>query len=362
MHRLLTDGPAVGVVPVLAGDRRLLTGRWAAAVARRWLLAAADPTDHVMAGVPARSVPRAMPPGRVLLERDGAWVLGQVGLLDGDLAAVRATGGRGGTPGVGPAPVVPALPRHLTLDGLEAYRRGHRARPAPASPPSASPAPGVPEVSDVSEDVALGVGGSEAGPVSLDLSGGSCWLVVGAPGSGRSTTLVTLATSALGAGRAVVALAPPRSPLARWALAAGAPCPDAGDAAAVERSLRGAASSARPGGGDAAVLVLLDEIGHVVGRPGEDVLLAALGGPRPVAVVAAGDGEDVLGAFRGLAVALRRSRRALLLHPVAPGAGEVAGVRLVPPPPGPPGRALLIASGRTTTVQVACTDDPREPA
>ena len=341
VHRLLTDGPAVGVVPVLAGDRRLLTGRWAAAATVRWLLAAADPTDHVMAGVPVRAVPRTMPPGRVLLERDGGWVLGQVGLVTGSLRA----SGTGGTPRSGP-PEVPALPAHLTLDGLRALVR------RPESAPS-SPAAG---------DVALGVGGSEAGVVSLGLAGGSCWLVVGAPGSGRSTALVTLATSAREAGRAVVALARPGSPLARWALAAGAPCPDVDEAAAVDRALGEAALATRPDGGGTtgrsdAALVLVDDVGHVAGRSGEDVLLAALEGPRPVAVVAAGDGEDVLGAFRGLAVALRRSRRAVLLHPVAPGAGEVAGVRLAPPPPGPPGRALLLASGRTTTVQVACAED-----
>ena len=349
VHRLLTDGPAVGVVPVLAGDRRLLTGRWAAAVTTRWLLAAADPTDHVMAGVPARSVPRAMPPGRVLLERDGGWVLGQVGLLDGPLTACQTAG----TSRVGPAPEVPALPRHLTLVGLGARSGGNGTGPA-----GGPPAPG---------DVPLGAGGSEAGVVSLDLSGGSCWLVVGAPGSGRSTTLVTLAASARRAGRTVVALARPRSPLARWAVAAGVPCPGAGDAAAVGRALHEAAPAAggatgHGGDGTGAVLVVVDEVAHVAGRHGEDVLLAALEGSLPVAVVAAGDGEDVLGAFRGLAVALRRSRQAVLLHPVAPGAGEVAGVRLVPPPPGPPGRAVVIASGRTTTVQVACVEDASSPA
>ena len=348
VHRLVTDGPAVGVVPVLAGDRRLLAGRWAAAATVRWLLAAANPTDHVVAGVPARSVPRTMPPGRVLLERDSGWVLAQVGLLAGPLTASTTAG----TARSGP-PEVPALPRHLTLDGLRA--RG--------------PAPGADPSSEEAGDVALGVGGSGAGVVSLDLSGGSCWLVVGAPGSGRSTALTTLAASARGAGRTVVALARPRSPLARWALAAGVPCPDVGDAAAVADAVREAAAgiaavrAAQHGdGGTDAVLVLVDDVGHVAGRPGEDVLLAALEGPRPVAVVAAGDGDDVLGAFRGLAVALRRSRQAVLLHPVAPGAGEVAGLRLVPPPPGPPGRAVVVASGRTSTVQVACTGDASGPA
>lgn len=361
VHRLTTDGPAVGVVPVLAGDRRLLAGRWAAAVGQRWLLAAADATDHVMAGVPSRSVPRTMPPGRVLLERDGAWVLGQVALLEdassqGLAGSVGTRDGPGapGRAGVGPAPAVPALPRTLSTTAL-----GLRWR----SRTPVGPAPGTPG------DVAIGVGGDGAGVVALDLSGGSRWLVVGAPGSGRSTALTTLAALAHGAGRAVVVIAPHRSPLARWARGAGLARPDAGDASAVRRALDGAATSrpsvgadagAAPGGG--AVLVLVDDLEHLGGRAGEDVLLAALEGAHPVAVVAAGSGEDVLGAFRGLAVALRRSRRALLLHPVAPGSGEVAGLRLVPPPPGPPGRALLVASGRTTTVQVARAEGSPEPA
>ncbi len=131
VHRLLTDGPAVGVVVVLAGDRQLLGGRWGPVVARRWLLAATDPTDHVMAGVPSRDVPSRMPAGRVLVVGgEAGTVVGQIGLLAGGTIAAgpaaplsvhaTATGHHGAPP-----PRVPGLPSRLGLtEVLERHRRG----------------------------------------------------------------------------------------------------------------------------------------------------------------------------------------------------------------------------------------------
>ncbi len=169
-----------------------------------------------------------------------------------------------------------------------------------------------------------------------------------------------------------------RSPLRTWARGAGVSAVTSDDAeglraALVENALEGRGSATPTGAADgrglvesaapeeapaaSATVVLVDDVERVAGGPVDDVLCAALDGALgPCAVVAAGSPEDVVSAYRGVLPAMRRSRRALLLHPVPPGAGEVGGVRLPPPRPGPPGRAVLLRGGRTSAVQLACPD------
>ncbi|MGF1663414.1 MAG: FtsK/SpoIIIE domain-containing protein, partial [Kineosporiaceae bacterium] len=68
---LLRDAGAVRVAIALAGARDLLADRSATIGRVRVLLRPADPADAALAGVPARALPRAMPPGRCLVTGTG---------------------------------------------------------------------------------------------------------------------------------------------------------------------------------------------------------------------------------------------------------------------------------------------------
>jgi len=126
--RLLTDGPAVGVVTAVTGDRSLLLSRCAPLVPQRLLLALADAGDAVLAGVPARAVPRRMPPGRALVVGDDEALVteAQVASVGGarDSASRRAgvdelAAWARARWGAGPGPWrVPEMPGHVRVTAV----------------------------------------------------------------------------------------------------------------------------------------------------------------------------------------------------------------------------------------------------
>lgn len=69
--RVLREGPAVGVVATLTGDRSLLLGKVASLLPRTWALRLNDPADLLMTGLRPGQVPRDQPPGRMVGVRDG---------------------------------------------------------------------------------------------------------------------------------------------------------------------------------------------------------------------------------------------------------------------------------------------------
>jgi S-DNA-T family DNA segregation ATPase FtsK/SpoIIIE len=85
-----------------------------------------------------------------------------------------------------------------------------------------------------------------------------------------------------------------------------------------------------------------------------DLLSAPVGAAakRPV-VLGAGTAPDLAGAFRGPAVALRRTRTVLFLRPAA-GDAELLGLRIPRSPlPPRPGAGWLVTPATTTRLQVA---------
>jgi DNA segregation ATPase FtsK/SpoIIIE, S-DNA-T family len=96
-------------------------------------------------------------------------------------------------------------------------------------------------------------------------------------------------------------------------------------------------------------VVVADDL-TLLPEPVADLLAPAAGG---VLVLAAGTATELAGAFRGPAVALRRSRTALLLHPSA-GDAELLGLRTPRTPlPQRPGAGWLVTPAGATRVQVA---------
>ena len=321
--RLLRDGGAAGLTCVVTADRAVPGSRLAAAASTRLVLPLPDRADYAVAGVPPRAVPGSRPPGRAVVGEDAA---------ECQLALPREWGPSSSGPATdaaGPATADPAisvvaLPADPVLDLAEAGEGGLW--------------------------LAVGPGDDDGRTVGLDLLRSGGLLVVGPPGSGRSSALRAFTAHCRRAGARVLQLG-------------GGPGSD--------RTAR--ADPDRPGEADAVTVGIGDVEGLLVwaaaaaGRPSvvvaDDVTalpeamadaVASLAGPgRDLLVLAAGGAPDLAGAFRGPTVALRRSRTALLLRPTAAD-GQLLGIRLPRTPlPPRPGSGWLVTEGSARRVQVA---------
>jgi S-DNA-T family DNA segregation ATPase FtsK/SpoIIIE len=202
----------------------------------------------------------------------------------------------------------------------------------------------------------VGPGGDDGQPVGLDLLRSGGLLVVGPPGSGRTSSLAAFARHCRSAGMPVLHLVPPtragsaRSSAAsdpeRRAVAGGPPGDRVSvtDAPALHAWV--AASAERP------AVVVADDV-TALPEPTADVLTTVCGAGGNLIVLAAASAADLAGTFRGPTVALRRNRTVLLLRP-APGDAELLGLRIPRAPlPVRPGAGWLLFGGSVTRVQVA---------
>jgi S-DNA-T family DNA segregation ATPase FtsK/SpoIIIE len=186
----------------------------------------------------------------------------------------------------------------------------------------------------------VGPGGDGGAAVGVDVHRTGGLLVVGPPGSGRSAALEAFARHCASAGRAVVQLVdspappPPRGQPHRL---------DRADVDALRTWLAGP-------GGQPPPVVVADDLTSLP-DPVAD-LLGSLPS-RGAVLLAAGTAAELAGSFRGPAVALRRSRTALLLRP-APGDAELLGLRTPRTPvPARPGAGWLVSGTDAVRVQVA---------
>jgi S-DNA-T family DNA segregation ATPase FtsK/SpoIIIE len=327
---LLRDGRRAGLRAAVAGGRSLLTAPVAALLGERLVLAMADPADAVLAGVPLRCLPERMPPGRGSALPAGSRthpVEVQVALPPPPPPPTeRRDPPVAGATGPWRVPVLP---------GRVPWQELHDRRTGPAAP---------------TDWALVGLGGDDVTPVGLPVDGPTGALVVGPGGSGRSTALVCLARSLAAAGRRpVLVTADPRAA----AVAAGHgvavldPFGPTGDAVALLAD--------RPDS-----VVLVDDPGSEPGSALEDPLLSWLDGTAPSAahrrrlrLVAACDPSGMAAGYRGVLAVARAGRTGLLLGATGPADAAAFGLRTGTAPPAPPGRGLVIAAGRTLTVQVA---------
>jgi S-DNA-T family DNA segregation ATPase FtsK/SpoIIIE len=315
--RLIRDGAAAGLTCVATTDRALPGSRLAAAAQRRLVLPLPDLADYAVAGLRPGAVPAHRPPGRALLADDAAEC--QLAL---PLPIVPGPGGSTSSPGGrGPLRIVelppdPVLERYLGGVSVSHRRNGGRL------------------------PVVLGPGGDEGHPVVLDLASTGGLLVVGPPGSGRSSVLGALSGQLRELGAPLLRLSPGGTPADEFG----------GDTALDPRDTAGIAAWLAAAGPGTAVVVA-DDVGSAQEWPG----LAALpaGGGRGPVLLVAGAAADLAGHYQGPLAALRRTRQGLLLVP-GPVDADLLGIRLPRTPlPVRPGSGWLAGPHGLQRVQVA---------
>lgn len=348
---------------VVLVSARPLAGTLAPLVGRRLVLCSASRQDDVARGVPTALAGLGSIPGRGVWFGDGDPLVGQVALggatLDavGTGSGVAAVDARGPDSGRDPArasrparivavpaqvSVVDLLPRDL--HGPDRDRRSGCRPEAPSGRAAHANGPGGPDAQQ--RTVAIGLGGPDAEVRHLDVARGA--LVVGPPGSGRSTALA-LVCAGLGPGRLLV-------------IARDGPLLDVAAAhrvhelapAAVRSALdaldaHGAGRSREPW---TIVVDDLEVLAQTCPAEAELLLPSAASG----SVVAAAATGSAAAAMRGPLAALRAVRTGVVLAPGTPGSSDVFGSPLTwftEPGPCGAGRGVLVHGRHVELVQLA---------
>lgn len=191
----------------------------------------------------------------------------------------------------------------------------------------------------------VGAGGDSLSPMGIDLlAQGPGAIIAGPARSGRSSALMTAASSLIAQGTPVIAVVPRRSPL---------------------RELRGALAILDGNGtglqdltaGRDRYVVVVDDAELInpdapLGQALEDILRTGRDGDH--ALLLAGSTGDLATSYRGFVAETRKSRTGVLLAVQSPADGDLFTVRLPRGAVGgPPGRGLLITTGTVQPVQAA---------
>ncbi len=329
---IANDGRPVGVHLLLSADRpSAVPSALGSAIQTRVTLRMADPNDYAILGVPTDVLRASSPPGRGLLRGAEVQVamLGTEPDVGSQAAAIRRFAAAMRRAGVVPAPPVRKLEDRVPQDSLAGERDG------------------LP---------VLGRGSDDLEPFPFDPRG--AFLVMGPPGSGRTTALHALAV-ALRRWRPAIPLyyfGSRRSRLAAlplWTDTATGAEEIAERARTLTDTLAGAA-------GPAAVFV--ENLGGLHNSVADVPLAALLRQCLEQDLFVVGEGEtSTLGAGGpGLIGTIRSGRQGIALAPATEDGLSV--MRTAVPPrlsraDFPPGRGLYVAGGRTAVVQVALPEE-----
>lgn len=324
VHDLVRDGRAAGIIVLLAGDRELVSARFTAAVPNRLYFPAGATEESRLAwprlpeteavkgrAVAVGPVAGAEPSACQLFERNASGGVSPPLEQVGWQAAVRAPSHR-------PFRVEP-LPALVTVDALLAQAadsHGGRLAETPLT--------------------LLGLAGDEPAPTGFRIPPAGVIAVLGGPASGKTNALHAI--EELNAG------------------AAGWLQPKAGEdpCGFWNRCL----AAARTGELSGQRVLLVDDADRLPPRTVRDV--ADLHGLGHAVVFAALPGP-LLSQRVPLAAEARSSGAGLLLCPRSLSDGDLFGVRFEVEPHAPPGRGVLIESGRASALQVARARSCRTP-
>ncbi|WP_432090578.1 FtsK/SpoIIIE domain-containing protein [Streptomyces sp. NRRL F-5630] len=338
LQALLREGASAGLHLVLTGDRQLLLGRLASLTEEKYALRLADRADYSLLGIPPRSLPAHIPPGRAFRAESGTET--HFALLDAPPEGRAQTGALTalGTAATARDQAVPASRRPFRLDALPSridFAEAWKLRPRDRGPLWAL----------------AGVGGDTLTALGPDLGTAPPAFVVAGPArSGRSTALCSLARSLLAHGTRLLLVTPRPSPLRDLAPQAQALFTGPGlKAADLEAALDLA---------EGPTAVLVDDAEALTDCDASPVLTRLLreGSALGRALVLAGDEDEICAGFSGWQPEARTARRGLLLSPRSPAAGDLAGLRLTRTETGGPvipGRGLLhLGDGEAVRVTV----------
>lgn len=343
---MMREAASAGIHLVLTGDRTLLVGRIATLTEDKYGLRLADRSDFTTLGIPARKVPEEIPAGRGYRNESGTET--QFALLAKD------------TTGQSQAAALAAIGKAATARDAEVPRaqRPFRVDSLP-SQVSFTDAWEMrdPDASRSRLWALAGIGGDEITGFGPDLADGVPAFVIAGPAkSGRSTVLMNFAQSFLAQGVRLVVAAPRQSPLRQLDGLEGVVKVFTGEDID-EDDFEEIIDSASPSL-DEPVVVLVDdgEILEDLDAESHMKRIVSRGAERGLALVIAGDEEDVCSGFSGWQVDAKKARRGILLSPQESSSGDLIGVRLSRSMVGGqvvPGKGMLhLGDGELRTVMV----------
>jgi S-DNA-T family DNA segregation ATPase FtsK/SpoIIIE len=323
---IAADGRQVGVHLIVSSDQRTgVNAALASAIQSRVVLRMATSDDYGLLGVPYDVLGPLAPPGRGLIGEAEVQVASLGGTTDvvRQAAAVHAFGDSMRKSGVVPAAPIKALSDRVLLNDLPYAAEG---RPT------------------------VGLSSASLAPIGFDATG--AFLVSGPPLSGRTSTLLTLATSLRrwSPGLDLYYFGPARSPLARLAIwtqsATGDRIVDTAQAVAQQISSR---LSDTP-----AAAVFIEDVASFANGPTDSALSELVKTCLAMDSLVVAEGESsTLGGGAGLVGLVKRDRAGLALQPdQGDGAIYRTNFPRVNRNAFPPGRALLVHAGRAETVQI----------
>lgn len=335
---MMREGASVGIHMVITGDRQLLVGRVSSLTEDKYGLRLADRSDFSMLGIPARKVPEEIPPGRAYRNESG--IETQFALLaednsgQGQAAAITAIGERAtardaDVPRTRRPFRVDTLPSRISFDEAWELRD--------------------PEASRSKLWALVGVGGDELMGHGPDLAQGVPTFVIAGPAkSGRSTVLMNFARSYLSQGVRLIIAAPRQSPLRQLEGNEQVLKVYTGDDID-EDEFEEFIDASEPSVENPIVFLIDDgELLEDADAEPQFKKLISRGAERGLALVIAGDEEDVCSGFSGWQVDAKKGRRGILLSPQDSSSGDLIGIRLSRSMVGGqvnPGKGMLHLSG-----------------
>ncbi|MEU1128413.1 FtsK/SpoIIIE domain-containing protein [Streptomyces sp. NPDC005900] len=341
---IMREGASVGIHMVMTGDRQILVGRISSLTEDKYGLRLADRSDFSMLGIPARKVPEEIAPGRAFRNESGTET--QFALLSDDVtgqgqaAALAAIGERAAARDAD-------VPRHRrpfrvdTLPSRISFEEAWELRD--------------PQASRSKLWALVGIGGDEVMGHGPDLAQGVPAFVIAGPAkSGRSTVLLNMARSFRAQGARLVIAAPRQSPLRQLEGQDGVLKVFTGDD--IDEDEFEELIDAADASPEDPVAVLVDdaEILEDADAASQFKRIIQRGTDLGLALVLAGDEEDVCSGFSGWQVDAKKGRRGILLSPQDSSSGDLIGLRIsrsVVGGPVAPGKGMLhLGNGELATL------------